>query len=366
MPRSTVIFLVLLRLAIGWHFLVEGYYKIQSQQIGETVYNKPFSSAGYFREAAGPLGSAVRRYAGDADRDALARLTVQPIPDGKDPATYPPQDRVPQALKHEWTEYLNAFASHYALDENQRKQAEAVLTQSEAKAVEWLTYQPPPGQAEQEKDPRYADYTSEQTHTYPSGDVKRRMTVTERLTEYRTKLNEVKSGGRANWAFFKDVESAKTRTLKGDLARIRSGLLADLDKQTETYKASLDKVLTTEQRDREPVTIEHKKSLIDRIDDVTPYALTAMGLCMVAGLFSRLASFGAAVFLLMTYLAVPAFPWLPTPPQIEGNYFFVNKNLVEMLAAFVLVTVPTGRWFGIDALFSAIGTLFRRKRPAQA
>lgn len=366
MPRSTAIFLILLRLAIGWHFLVEGYYKIQSQQIGETVYNRPFSSAGYFREATGPLGSLVRRYAGDLDRDALARLTVQPIPDGKDPATYPPQDRVPQALEKEWTDYLHAFSSYYDLDDKQRQQAEAVLKQAEAKLVEWLTYQPPPAVVDQEKDPRYADYTSEQTHTYPSGEVKRRMTMSERLAEYRGKLADLKSAARANWAFFKDIEAARIRQTKGDLARIRSGLLADLDKQTETYRTSLEKVLTTEQRERGPVVVEHKKTLIDRIDDVTPYALTAMGLCMVVGLFSRLASLGAAIFLLMTYLAVPAFPWLPTPPQIEGNYFFVNKNFVEMLAAFVLVTVPTGRWFGIDAIFSAIGSLFRRKQPAQA
>ena len=43
-----------------------------------------------------------------------------------------------------------------------------------------------------------------------------------------------------------------------------------------------------------------------------------------------------AGFLVMTYLAVPAFPWLPVPPNNEGNYYYVNKNMIELLALLAL------------------------------
>ena len=64
----------------------------------------------------------------------------------------------------------------------------------------------------------------------------------------------------------------------------------------------------------------------------------------------------AAGFLLMTYLAVPSLPWYPAPLASEGNYLVVNKNVVEMLALCVLATLPTGRWFGVDAVLHAIGS----------
>ena len=68
---------------------------------------------------------------------------------------------------------------------------------------------------------------------------------------------------------------------------------------------------------------------------------------------------------MMTYLAVPAFPWLPSPPQTEGSYLFVNKNVIEMLALFALMCLPTGRWFGADGLLYAMTGPFRLK-PAPA
>ena len=60
----------------------------------------------------------------------------------------------------------------------------------------------------------------------------------------------------------------------------------------------------------------------------------------------------AAGFLLMTYFIAPPWPWLPTPPNVEGNYLFVNKNVVEMFALLALATTASGRWFGVDALFT--------------
>ena len=53
-------------------------------------------------------------------------------------------------------------------------------------------------------------------------------------------------------------------------------------------------------------------------------------------------------------------PWIPAPPNAEGNYLVINKNVIEMVALLALMTTRSGRWFGLDAIVSwAFG---RRRR----
>ena len=59
----------------------------------------------------------------------------------------------------------------------------------------------------------------------------------------------------------------------------------------------------------------------------------------------------------------PAWPWLPVPPQQEGSYYYVSKNVIEMLALLSLATTPSGRWFGIDGVLHQVFLLvFGRAR----
>jgi len=76
---------------------------------------------------------------------------------------------------------------------------------------------------------------------------------------------------------------------------------------------------------------------------------------MLIGLCTRCACVAAALFLLMTYLNAPAFPWLPTAPMNEGNYAFVNKNIVEFLALLMIATTKSGYWFGVDRCCATSG-----------
>src|SRR5437588_3175223 len=136
---ATAIMLVALRLTIGWHFLFEGVHKVHSTWVGPTETNRPFSSAGYFREAPGPLARFFRQQIGDADDIALARLTVEPLPQGQDPVVYPPHNRIPPALRQDWEDLLNRFADHYQLTVDQRAEANGKLRQAEDNVVLWLT-----------------------------------------------------------------------------------------------------------------------------------------------------------------------------------------------------------------------------------
>ncbi len=131
----TMAFLVLLRLAIGWHFLFEGVHKLDSFVHGD----KPFSSAGYFREAPGPLAWEMRQLVGDPDDEALARLTMQPAPAGEDQPAAKGYLRTPPALDRDWEAYRKQYADAHDLTPEQRDETERRLHQNEDAVVQWLT-----------------------------------------------------------------------------------------------------------------------------------------------------------------------------------------------------------------------------------
>jgi uncharacterized membrane protein YphA (DoxX/SURF4 family) len=342
MNRFTAIFLILLRLAIGWHFFAEGYHKLEGYWHGptETVVgkSKPFSSAGYFREGTGPLARIIRKEVGDPDDEALALLV---------PAS---NTQTPPLLAQEWGDYVRRFCDYYKLDDEQRKKAEDALTKSEEDVVRWLTR------------------TQVDEKNFKAKTQEGRLPVPTRLALYKQKLEEWREPKHSHLVSIgSDAESVRLHNIKSEVVRLRVGLLNDLDEYTQELRKALEKIPTAEQKKEaegkgkapqpEPPANERQKW----IDLATMYGLTILGACLLIGLFSRTACLLSAGFLLMTYLCMPPFPWLPSAPNNEGYYLFVNKNVIEMLALLALATTASGRWFGLDALIHAL--LFGR-RPA--
>ena len=85
------------------------------------------------------------------------------------------------------------------------------------------------------------------------------------------------------------------------------------------------------------------------IDAMTMWSLTIIGALLIAGLLTRLSALAAAGWLIMFYLAMPPWPGVPPAPGPE-HAFIVNKNLIEAIAALAIAALPTGQWFGLDAL----------------
>jgi uncharacterized small protein (DUF1192 family) len=195
------------------------------------------------------------------------------------------------------------------------------------------------------------------------------MSSKERIDEYRTKVTQLHQIMNEKLsAFGKDVEKQKISALKGEIARLRLELLAALEKP---MKDSLDSVLTDEQKKMRAISQPHSSSVwewrewnhTDWIDGMTRYAITAIGACLILGLFTRTACLGGACFLILVYLAMPAFPWLPESSRAEGHYLFVNKNVIEMLALLALATTRSGRWLGLDGLIGLLLPGRRRSQP---
>jgi thiosulfate dehydrogenase [quinone] large subunit len=87
--------------------------------------------------------------------------------------------------------------------------------------------------------------------------------------------------------------------------------------------------------------------LIGAIDMANMLALTLVGLLLILGLWERVGALMGMALLILYYLAYPPFPGIE---QIgaEGNYWIVNKNLIEAAALWVLWQFPTGSIFGIE------------------
>src|SRR5262249_4754514 len=189
--------------------------------------------------------------------------------------------------------------------------------------------------------------------SFSAVSVKVKQTIPERVQEYRDKLQKLKElENQYLPAFEKDVCRQEIRTKKAEVARLRTELLAALDRPFQEMLQELPKSreLTPEQKAKSPVPGPEKSSQVERIDWLTRYGLTAVGACLLLGLFTRAACLGGAAFLLMFYLTMPALPWVPENLRTEGHYYYINKNLIEMLALLALATTHSGRWLGLDGL----------------
>lgn len=92
-------------------------------------------------------------------------------------------------------------------------------------------------------------------------------------------------------------------------------------------------------------------SIIAWVDMLNMAALILVGLTLILGFFEKLGAFVGIGLLALYYLAHPSFPWL-TQVNVEGSYWFVNKNLIELVACMVIYQYPTANYFGLRRIFN--------------
>jgi hypothetical protein len=172
-------FLIALRLAIGWHFLVEGVHKIETHREGQTATNTPWTGAGFFKEGIGPAAPYFREYLRLDDHDALARLKAD-------------AHILPAAVESEWHDYFERFVVHYGLSDPQKVGAADRLKDAKNKTTEWLS----------------GAFPTEVKKVVAWGTETVQQTVPERLAEYEAKAKEAAAAiNRKLPEFNADVES---------------------------------------------------------------------------------------------------------------------------------------------------------------
>jgi uncharacterized membrane protein YphA (DoxX/SURF4 family) len=311
-----VFFLLALRLAIGWHFLFEGLHKIHSHQVGPTEFNRPFSSAPYFAAAEGPLGEHMRKtYLGDPRAEIDAKLR-------------PKRDIAP-------VEFQQLPAAEQA----------ALCPDAAAKLLDEHIPDPALAQAAKATYARWVygvDARPAQVKFVSGTDVAlpapARLAMIEVLRKQVADLDARAAVGLGNGY---GVEQKRATAARADLRAAEADLAADADRFLAELIAG-GKGTVPPAAERRP---------IERLDRLTMWFITAVGVCLLAGFLTRPACLAGVGFLVLTYLTHPPFPWLAQPPGTEGNPIFVNKNVIEALALLAIATFPTGKWLGIDALF---------------
>lgn len=89
--------------------------------------------------------------------------------------------------------------------------------------------------------------------------------------------------------------------------------------------------------------------LLNVVDALNTWGLIAIGLGLILGLFTRIASLAGTILLLLYYLFNPPFIGMGLGPA-EGNYLIVNKNLIEAAMLLLLAVSPQSIRYGLDSL----------------
>jgi len=300
------LFLILLRTAIGWHFLYEGTLKILSTPEGKAsvlakIFPVPegpvFTSEPYLRASSGPLAHYFRALIPDVDsRDKLN----------------------PAKIKESWKGIEDQVVKHYGFDASQIKEADAIVKSRSKVADEWFES----------------------------------LENRERIRKYFDELAEVEAIERNPNAMSYELENAikDRKTAEAD----RKELVKEVDPLTETLRDALAALAKPDQT-KEAGKYQAPWTRMDWLDRSTMWGLTSIGFCLLLGLFTPAAALGGATYLLSFYLSMPPWPGLPEGIT-EGHYRYVNKNLVELIALLALAATPNGLWIGLDALlFGWIG-----------
>lgn len=88
--------------------------------------------------------------------------------------------------------------------------------------------------------------------------------------------------------------------------------------------------------------------LLDFINIANKWGLVLIGLGLIAGCLTRIASVAGIVLLAFYYLSHPPFIGATYMMPSEGSYLWIDKNLIEIAALAVVLVFPTSYVFGLD------------------
>lgn len=332
--------MILLRVAIGWHLLFEGYTKLAGSDIVPRpgipgIKENRFSAEMYLRNSSGPLRFYFRDLVDDfhglgmLDQNNVEQkwnnfvflaLEKNPLDDEANERIEEKQKTLKESLGAYLKEKAGAI-QQYKDDVQAWEAEETRFDQAWRDAGISIAWQIP--------------FTQQQWQEHKASQAKldtRRNELTGPILAWTDELvATVDAEGQRKRA-------ASTKDLKGELGPLESA--AD--------EASVPPRRTKPAIDWRPE--------LTRVELTTMWGLAVCGGLMVLGLFTRFACLGGAVLLTLFYLAMPPWPGLELPPNAEGTYLYVNKNLIEVFACLMLASSPVGVWGGLDSIIRGMIT----------
>ena len=407
------VLLVTLRLFIGWQLAYEGFWKVSTL---DTV--RPWTSAGYLANAQGPFRDLFRGMTGDPDdrgwldydtvnarwNDRYVRfkdhydLTEEQDRRVKDLIVGPPDFRaavrefpegveVPEKLR-KFVQF-NPQAKRIIVDGRRHLTAEEkdqlLALVAKFDAVEEAPEMPDGGNLSNWELAR--EYTQAIERVYKRAtnlSYRERLAVALRgdpdaprvvfgnfrgtlgdtmpeigdyydslLREYREALDEAET----------DYQREHAEVLAGEIGELKAALIGPVKALDAQLNTEMYDLLTAEQRAKGPVPQPWDAVRVS--DTLTITGLCTLGTLLMIGFLTRFAAALAGLMVFGFYLAWPPWPGVPEAPGPD-HALVVNKNLIEVAALFALAALPTGRWFGVDALLVGLWRRFLGRRDRLA
>ena len=88
--------------------------------------------------------------------------------------------------------------------------------------------------------------------------------------------------------------------------------------------------------------------ILKAVEFMNAWGLTAVGIGLILGILTKHATLGGILLLTFYYISHPPFIGFEYALPTEGNYLWVDKTLIEMIALLVLFVFPTGDVIGLD------------------
>lgn len=402
------LFLVLLRVSIGWQFLYEGIWKLKTQGT-----SKPWTSEGYLANAKGPFRDYFRGMCDDPDglkkldydaqiarlddwrnrftqyygltEDQQSRLNLlldgagefrarlDALPEGVDLAKFKPLGKYKTGVDKPVIAY---DAKRKLLTSNFRlvgEEKEALLALAGTPATEPAADGAPPAEGSTLTPAQLAAWGKAVDRLYEESGklgLKERLQVwlkedparlgqevngrKERIGEvevYRQMLDRYNT----EWATARtDYQFEHQDKRYSKLMEKKAEVLGPIDGAVKEFETKAYALLDVKQNQKGP--LPPRMTQLRQVDLTTMWLLTILGILLIVGLFSRLAALAGAALMVLFYLPMPPWPGVPEAPGPEHS-LFVNKNLIEALALLAIASLPTGKWLGLDAL---VAKLFSR------
>ncbi len=390
MGKSTKVFLVLLRIVVGWHFMYEGLWKLNTDDAGQQYLTSRY----FLQTATARLRDDLDGSAGSTE-PAAAEARIDKWNDdivahfkGQNNALNAVQmkdlasicDEMKQRARDRWRledngpivpiDWANVHEQILKITDKpgDRFTALEYLQGStgplrplframvpDIEGLERLTTR----SAQLRLDDRYSElldhygsFTNDQKLKLAAArdQLKKSIAATIADPAFQTRIADYKYGLERVREYERDARQPfskeRREAYRSRLDVIGAELLAFVNEPLVELTRQAQAIATTEQLERGPAPPPRTQTWL--IDWVVKWGLTLIGFALIAGLFSQWVAAAAAAQLAMFYFAAPPLPGLPAA-TMGGHFLYIDRNFIEMIAALLLVTVPSGKWAGLDA-----------------
>jgi uncharacterized membrane protein YphA (DoxX/SURF4 family) len=333
--------LILLRLVIGWHFWGEGTKKVEYDRHDNKLRLAPsFSAQSFLSTAKGPLARVYHAQAPDQHGfHQLLAVGRQNVPLTADEAARQKQwqseyNRRRADAEKAGGEVAVEFPPHAPYHDWATRIADDwAAVRDDVKSITGLSVQ-----QRAQVDAVYRTRLEELAN-YLAGEV-------SAITDYQHEIGRLEDWRSAPEADDLPFYRERIATKAAETAGASNAWLSQVRDIEAEYLDDLRGILTTEQREQALTTAAMDEALTDsrhdtlRIVNIAVTAVTiGVGVCLLLGFFTRLASLVGAMFLLAVIVSQP--PWLAeSAPTIN--------QCIEFAGLLVLAGTGAGRWAGLD------------------